>query len=335
MTFLNPAYQQNASYTARDDRLIWGSLIPNHGKVSGLNVLQNSTPGMAVRVTAGSAFVTMTAQAYQGVYHVVSTGVETVTLDPAHSSYARIDKIVLTVRDSAFGGADNDAIIRVIKGAASSSPAVPSTPPNSIVLATVRVNTKVTAVTTSNISVVNVADIARVSYSLAPQSIKTLSTARPTQDLTDGMVILETDTGLTRFREGSTWKYLAGQVYASGTIGNVVQSNVSGWTISAANGIVRSGTVQGYVTFTRNGSTINVNSTGNIVNSQICVVKPNYRPGLTAALSTLGTGRTAGGYILPSGEVKLANVAPGADITNGETFTLGWTGVINGSLYSA
>lgn len=334
MTFLTPAYQQNASYTARDDRLIWSSLVPNHGIVSGLVLHANSPTGMTVKVDPGSAFVKMTAQAYQGAYHVVSTATETLTIDPADPTYPRIDKVVLTVRDSEFSGADNDAILQVLKGKPASAPVVPTTPANSIVIGTVNIRQQAVAISGTSINVTNVADIARISYSLAPQSIRATSTARPTQDLTDGMITLETDTGITRFREGSNWKYLAGQVYASGIISNVLSTTYSGWDTSAANAIVRAGTVSGYITFTRNGPTITVGSTGNISNSKVALVKPEYRPMLAAAMSTLSTGRTAGGYLNSDGEIYLANVAPGANIANGESFTLGWTGTIGNSLYS-
>ena len=335
MAIINPpAYMQNGEYTARDDRLVLRSLVQHHGIVSGLIVTQTPTASQGVRISTGRAFV-QAQGTLQGSYHVVNDSVVDLPLDPAHSTYSRIDKVILRIRDAAISGSSNEGTLEVITGTAASTPAVPSTPVSSIVLATVTVPAKSTTVINSRINITNVSDIARVTYSLAPPSIRTTSTTRPTQDLTDCMMIFESNTGISRIREGSFWKYFTGDINSGGALNNIIQSERSGWDIVSGYALVRAGVLQVYVTFVRTSSTvINVPSNGNINNQEICTLKPEYRPAIAAAATSVASGRTAGGYCNSAGTLVLANVAPGTNITKDQSFSLGFTGTIASSVYS-
>lgn len=336
MAILNPpSYMEAGDYSAREDRLLTDTLVPIPGVVDGMDVSQQTTANMSVRVSAGRAFVKYTASSDQGTYHVVNDGFVTLAIASAHATLTRIDRVVLTVRDATLaGGLNNDAIFQVITGTPASSPSAPAQPANSITLAVITISPGVSSIVTAKINgaPARIKNIARMSYSLAPQAIACLSTARPTQNLVDGMVIYETDTGFARYRVGSQWKYLSGDFNAA-VLTDVIQTELAGWDVTAADASIRGGTLQVAIAFSRTGAAITVPSTGNITNSQICTIKPEYRPYFNAAASSTSVGRAASGYCTPAGGFYLTAVAPGANISTGEAFSMGFTGAMSSTLY--
>ena len=116
-------------------------------------VTQNGTPNMSVNVAAGFAFIAGTNNApAQGLYHAYNDGSVNLSIAAANATNPRVDIVCLTVRDAFYSGGNNDVILQVITGTAAVSPAVPSAPANSIVLAHIYVGANVTSITNSNIN---------------------------------------------------------------------------------------------------------------------------------------------------------------------------------------
>ena len=138
MGHLGPLWQQAGSYSATADRQLLAALWPAGGANGGAVTAVLNT--MSVSVAAGSAAVPM--QTGQGAALCHWDAAETVTLTAAPpSGQSRVDLIVCQVRDNALdGGANNDFVITAVPGTpAASGPAVPATPNNAYVLATVLV----------------------------------------------------------------------------------------------------------------------------------------------------------------------------------------------------
>lgn len=119
-TYLNeqPAFLTNLCYTFGDWRRLTSGLVCEEG-VAERGDLKISTGGIALdmQFAAGQAFVLGDVTVSQGTYMVqqpASGGlIDGIAADPTNP---RIDTVVVTVRDSDYGGADNDSIIQVIPG---------------------------------------------------------------------------------------------------------------------------------------------------------------------------------------------------------------------------
>lgn len=165
-----PVFLQDGSHTAEEVRQMMANLFgcntasfaggvtaidPGHGIVrfgsSELAVTENGTPNMSVNVAGGGAFIRGTSAAAQGVYSFYNDGTVNLSIDAADPTNARKDLIVCQVRDSAYAGSDDDARLFVVKGTAAGSPADPTMPANSLILARVNVAAGATSITTSDI----------------------------------------------------------------------------------------------------------------------------------------------------------------------------------------
>lgn len=137
-------FPDNASLRAR------GGVHPTMG--TQLAVTQTGSPSMAVEVATGMASIPGSESATQGNYFVVNDAAATISVTAAHGSLARIDLVVINVRDSFYSGVNNDAQLQVVAGTPASSPVAPSAPNNSIALATINVGAGVTSITNANIT---------------------------------------------------------------------------------------------------------------------------------------------------------------------------------------
>lgn len=156
MTLHDPIWQQNLTYTAQEDRSLIDALMSaGVGGVTGLKVTERGAgANMSVDVAAGTVAIVGTDAAEQGTYVCISDAVVNVPLSASPSSgNSRIDLIVATVRDAAVTGADNDWIITKVDGTPSSgTPAVPTTPTSSVVLAQVLVAGLAASIVNANIT---------------------------------------------------------------------------------------------------------------------------------------------------------------------------------------
>jgi hypothetical protein len=166
--YTKPGWLQNAgaTHTAEQMRnwLILGiagtqgstSLLPIGGVNpmlgSELAVTQTGSPSMAVTVKSGLAIVPGTEGSKQGGYGVGNDADLVLSISAAHATLARIDIVVFRVRDTAYSGGVDSAVLEVVTGTPSGSPTAPATPANSLLLATVAVGAAVTSITNANIT---------------------------------------------------------------------------------------------------------------------------------------------------------------------------------------
>ena len=149
-----PSWLQSGTYPAESDRLTAQALYATTGIIgaSSLEVIENSPAGMSVKVNTGWAAIVGTTQPNMGVYTSYNDAVATLTVTTADPTNPRIDRVVVTVRDSYYIGVDDDVIFQVIAGTPAGSPSAPATPANSISLATVLVGAAVTQINTVDIT---------------------------------------------------------------------------------------------------------------------------------------------------------------------------------------
>jgi len=347
--------QENA-FSATDQRLITETVVPLPGIVQGFNIVATAPASMNVTIGAGRAIIEKTDASNQGSYVITNDGNITATIGAASTANPRIDRIVLTARDSQFSGSNNDVIVQVIAGTVAASPVAPAAPANSITLGLVTVPKSATTITTANIDVIS-SDQARASYTLAPQITKCLSTKRPTTNLVEGMLIQETDTGYIRVRTGGVWKLISsglsttkisdiavakgipvntklpGYITYSTTFATLV-AEVHGnpaFTPLSGSALIRGGMVQVNISVK---SLVNIvkPTNGNITNLPLCSIKDPYKPAVTTPVVPLTTGPTFGAYANADGSVYLANLL--GSVSAGDTFNFSYVAGTSSKLWA-
>jgi hypothetical protein len=173
-----PSWLQNGSHPAENDRLtttgiLWKSQgISDYGSML---VSQSGTPAMTVSVAAGHALIAGTQTSNQGFYIAYNDAATTVAIATASPTLPRIDRIVVTVQDSFYGGtANNQVLFQALTGTPNASPVAPATPANSISLATIAVAANQTTVVNGNIT------DTRPTAQLSESQITSLATASNT-----------------------------------------------------------------------------------------------------------------------------------------------------------
>jgi hypothetical protein len=173
-------------YAGSGWRYAFGSLFAGVGgtinNLSDFMVSALSTPGMAVNVSAGQAWVNGTMTYPQGKYFVLSTVQEQVTIPAADPSNPRYDLITLTVTDPAQGETNPaGATLQDIAGTPGSSPVPPTAPPNSLILAQVYVAAGATSITSSDLWAPQSTPTAPVPYVNSPQTYLNAGITAPIQ----------------------------------------------------------------------------------------------------------------------------------------------------------
>lgn len=157
-----PTWLQAGSYSALLDRLALGALMtpaPTVGalavrsgvKPGGMTVTQRATPGMAVTVGAGTAFV-QSPQAAGGVYVVHNDAPYDVTIATAHASLGRRDLIVVRIYDAEITGSTNAWALEAVTGTPAGSPSPPAVPSGAMAIAQIQVNASASSITNANIT---------------------------------------------------------------------------------------------------------------------------------------------------------------------------------------
>jgi hypothetical protein len=141
---------QAGTYSTAGTRRARGGVHPSFG--TEFAVTQAGSPNMTVLVGAGMASIPGTESTNQGNYIVHNDASLTLSISAAHGSLARIDLVVINIRDTVYSGADNDSQCQVVTGTPASSPVAPAAPNNSIILAQVAVGAGVTSIVTANIT---------------------------------------------------------------------------------------------------------------------------------------------------------------------------------------
>jgi hypothetical protein len=106
---------------------------------------------MTVNIAAGWGSIVATT-ANLGVYGVYNDATVIQSISAADATNPRIDLIVATVNDAQYSGSLNNVVFTTVAGTPAASPAVPSTPNNSIVLAQIAVAANATSISNANIT---------------------------------------------------------------------------------------------------------------------------------------------------------------------------------------
>jgi hypothetical protein len=149
-----PSWLQNASHPAENDRLSNQALYATTGVIglTSLEVTQSVVPAMSVSIAAGWGAIVGNYTANQGVYMAYNDAALTATITTADPTNPRIDRVCITVNDSAYTGSLNNVVVNVVAGTPAGSPVAPATPTNSISLATIAVGAGVTTILTADIT---------------------------------------------------------------------------------------------------------------------------------------------------------------------------------------
>lgn len=149
-----PTYTEDGCTTAQQDRLILSSLVCSAGIRAAGDLAVTDAGDGDLRVSAGSAFIEGDQVTDQGLYHVTSDGPVILTPSPSDPTDDRIDLVVAQVHDAQFSGDTSEWELVIVEGMPSPSPTAPEAPPNSLVLAQVRVNAGSTSLTITDRRVV-------------------------------------------------------------------------------------------------------------------------------------------------------------------------------------
>ena len=199
-----PSWLQAGSYTAENDRLTQQAVFNTSGIIGAgsLAVTQQVVASLTLNIASGWAAILGGNTTTQGVYVAYNDATATVTLAAADPTNPRIDRIVVTVSDATYSGSTNQVAFSVLTGTAAPSPVAPSTPTNSISLATVAVAAGVTTITNANITDTRVITISNLS-SFSKILIGAGSTTSAPLQLTSGTNLTSPASGAFEY-DGST-----------------------------------------------------------------------------------------------------------------------------------
>lgn len=208
MTAQNPpSFIQASSHPAEDVRrtaLAWAMHKGVFGSADLAVTQRGAGANMSVDVAGGRVAIAGSEATYQGTYVCENRGTTNVIIAAADATNPRIDLIVAKVQDAAYSGATNSWSIVAVTGTPAASPAAPSAPNNSIVLARVAVAALAASITNANITDYRFITAGQFIAGPGPHVI-CQSTNRPTSPLFEGMSIYETDTNKTYMYNWSAW----------------------------------------------------------------------------------------------------------------------------------
>jgi hypothetical protein len=147
-----PSWLQAGSHPAENDRLYTKGLIGTEGVGSLTDLAVTSLGGLNLSVAAGYVYILGSVTATQGMYQSYNDAAQSLVVATAHPTLARIDRVCVTVNDSAYGSLSDNIVIQILTGTASASPVAPTMPANSLSLADVAVAAAATSLTNVNIT---------------------------------------------------------------------------------------------------------------------------------------------------------------------------------------
>ena len=271
-----PNWLQAGTYTAQQDRVNQQAVLNTSGVIgsTSLAVTAQASPNMTVNIAGGwGAIVATTANL--GVYGIYNDATVIQSISTADATYARIDLIVATINDAQYSGSLNNVVFTTVAGTPAASPAVPSTPNNSIVLAQIAVAANATTITTANITdrrapVQN--GLTNANFYSSPAAYTITANTTPQ---------------LALAASGSSFALTAGSTYEVEGIYRVQYSQGS----TGSNAILtftNSGTSTGQILVQSSYNTSGFNA-GVVVAQLIQSQSPNTSVNLTATLTSTGT----------------------------------------------
>jgi hypothetical protein len=156
MALRDAMWLENAGpvYNAGDYRRVLEGIFGVAGiaRPGDLVVTQQSPVAMGVAVARGIGYVAGTENTNQGLYSIANDASVNLSVAAAHATLARIDLVCIRIRDDEYSGTSHVADLYVVTGTPASTPAVPSAPANSMVLAQVAVAAAASSITSVNIT---------------------------------------------------------------------------------------------------------------------------------------------------------------------------------------
>lgn len=248
---------QAGSHPAEDvRRALYAQLGLRGGIVASgdLAVTENGTPNMTVNVATGQVVIPGSEATYQGAYICENRGSLSVAIAAADATNPRYDLIVARVRDAAYSGATNTFAIEAVTGTPAASPAEPTIPANSWVLARVEVVALDTTITTANITDRRTTGTGQFGRAAAlGAKITCTSTTRPTAPF-EGLDIYETDTDIEYTYSGSAWVPTAQLLGWTAYTPTLTQSGAVTKTVTYAKYVKVGRTVSGVINLTATGA---------------------------------------------------------------------------------
>jgi hypothetical protein len=163
-----------------------------------LRVTALGTPNMTVDVAAGQAVVAGSETANMGTALLTNDATVNLAIAASDATNPRIDLVVARWYSETVAVGLREFALEVVTGSPAASPVQPTTPANSIILATIAVAAGVTSITSGVIT-----DTRDLTAALGGV-ISCLSTGRP-GGVYSGLPIYERDTGQDRYWDGSAW----------------------------------------------------------------------------------------------------------------------------------
>jgi hypothetical protein len=206
---------QNSTDTAARTRI--ADLLGLNRGTDSLRARSGVRPGGgAVTVNAGTmdvvvaplvAFIQGGVSAAQGGYPVVSDANVTLTVTAGHASLARIDTVIVEVRDNAYDGSGSvDARVRIVDGTPSGSPVAPALPTNAIALRNISVPAG-TSVGTGGLTSGNLStDRRQLLTSLGGIIPVAAQSERDGLTPYQGLAVYRMDTNRVEAYDGATWR---------------------------------------------------------------------------------------------------------------------------------
>ena len=287
---------QAGTYTAVMDRLGQQAVYATSGIIgsSSMAVTAQASPNMTVNVATGWAAFVGNASTYTGAYLAYNDATVILTVTTANASLPRIDRVVATFTDAAYGDVSSTVAFSVVAGTPNASPVAPTLAANQISLATIAVGAAVTSITSGNITDTRTLTTSNLNFVAQQNGVFLGGTATiPAYKLTSGATLTAPAGGVVEY-DGATQYFTPNSSATSGR--GAVNANHYFEVIGTAPTIANTGAA--YLPLYGVGLSVAANTI--------------YEFELDATVSGLGsTSRTASFNILGNGTATLQGSAAG------------------------
>ena len=265
-----PLWMEGLSTHASQDyrRLLEGLANYKPGIFKSADFVVSTNNNMTVTVGSGMALVDGSEDSNQGLYFVHADSNTVVNVNAAHATLNRYDMVVIRIRDDFYATGPTEGVdLFVVEGTPSGSPAEPTIPANSFVLARLTVTAADSSIAsgdivdrrtlTTNQGIVSL----KGGFRLCTSSTRPTTNLQPYQDF-----IIESDTGYLKVWDGASWLTLSALNDVSVVTGSstamttsfaaVTNTSISvppgSWKIEAKGVAVQTGTAAQYDARIRN-----------------------------------------------------------------------------------
>lgn len=309
----------NGTFTGRQIRqtvgAAWGALTSRplgarSGVVAGTPTSVVSISGSTYSVLAHKGVLDVESSAVAGPYNYSFDSTQTGTVNAADSTFGRIDLLSITMSDTSEGDASiSGPTITYTAGTPASTPAAPSTPAKSVVLAQIAVP----KLGTGSATITLIAPFAVAAGGIVPCR----STAEYPSSPYVGQYVDDASLGLLRWN-GSAW----------GSTGTRVDTLPTGYSITPASGFSftsvvysrRADIVIMFVVCNRTGATLTATSTGALTDTSVCTLNGALmRPSFDLYVPWRSANSAGTAHATSDGVVKITDMSPNSSLVAGDT----------------